>query len=236
MLPKDFNRKEIEEHIKLRSTNIISRNYQDVLLNEMNALANYSLTSLGVEYNFVYIEPVDNEIIPVAGALGVCIDNNWLINKKMSFGKILVNLSVMSQLNSSERLFIISHECAHIFHNHLIATMLVNIPSLSLKILDLISTNPYNKVLLSSLKSMMSIMNRFNVKNNIDSIKNQELEADMTALEITQDFSAAKSCLLKLCNNDPNSLSHYFEFESENESEKIPVMTVNQRIQSWYEY
>jgi Zn-dependent protease with chaperone function len=77
---------------------------------------------------------------------------------------------------------------------------------------------------------MMGTMNRFNIKNNINSIRNQELESDLTALEITRDPNPAKSCLLKLCHNDPNSLSHYFEFESE----KIPAMTVNQRIQSWY--
>ncbi len=59
-------------------------------------------------------------------------------------------------------------------------------------------------------------------------IKNQEIEAGKDAINLTSK-EVAKSCILKLCNNDPNSISHYFDiFDTVK-----PVMTANERIICW---
>lgn len=198
-------------------------NQRNALINDLNQLVNYSLSSFGVEPNFVLIIPADASLTPVAGALGITF------NEKVSVGAIFVNLDLLVHLTQSERFFTIAHECAHIFNNHLVSTILVSIPTISMKLLDLFSMDPSKKVLVNFLKNAAGTMNWVNINNYANTIRDQEITADCAALKITGDFVAARSCLLKLCNNDLNSISHYFEFEGIPK----PIMTVEQRMRYW---
>lgn len=136
-----FGRNDDNGNIKNAQLTILSSN-QYSLLNEMNYVANECLNLLGIIANFITVMPTDRNITPVAGTLGICIEKNWFFDTKTAYGIIFVNLDIMAHLDHAERVFVISHECAHIFHNHLIATIKVNMPNLSLKVLDLFAINP----------------------------------------------------------------------------------------------
>lgn len=207
----------------------LNRSNQSLLFNDIYRYAAYCFASLGVRNIFIQIERADNDLIPVAGALGGCFHDPWYNTGRTTLCKIYINLNIMAQLNDSEICFVIAHECSHIYLNHSIATFLGNLPTSFSKLLDTLTIPAANRAYVDFLKIAISLSNVLNLHNNMDLIKKQELEADRMAISITNDINGAKSCLLKICNGDHNCISHFFEVGSK----RFPIMTVEQRIKSW---
>ena len=86
----------------------------------MQDLANHFLYTFGAKTVLVYVRFTHKT---VAAALGVKINEGILgFEPPAAGGIIYVNDKVLNKgFSDSEISFILAHECAHIFHNHVIA-------------------------------------------------------------------------------------------------------------------
>lgn len=105
-------------------------------------------------------------------------------------------------------------------------------PSIYSNIVSILENNPSYKIFFDLLRIALTLITGNGLPIEAKVVMGQELEADKDAIRLTANKEIAKSCLLKLCNNDPNSISHYFELFGEFK----PIMSMNQRISRWEEF
>ena len=143
-------------------------------------------------------------------------------------GTIYVNLNELAQFNETELLFILGHECIHIYNNHIWARTGWTILEEFFNGLDTKKIGT-----LDVIKTLYSLINDL-VSNNFltpreSTIRDQEYEADELSVKLIigqNNLQIAINCLHKLVNHNLNISSHEWKLFST----PIPIMTMGQRI------
>ena len=143
-------------------------------------------------------------------------------------GTIYVNLNELTQFNETELLFILGHECIHIYNNHIWARTGWTILEEFFNGLDTKKIGT-----LDVIKTLYSLINGL-VRNNFltpreATIRDQEYEADELSVKLIigqNNLQTAINCLNKLVNHNLNISSHEWKLFST----PIPIMSMGQRI------
>jgi Zn-dependent protease with chaperone function len=188
-------------------------------LTSLQQIAYDILARLGVGNILVAVVPVEYNTI--AAAAGVTFNLKPLVDGINAVGLIHVQKKYLRHFSEGEWKFIIAHECAHIFHNHMVDTLFW-------KLIEGIVKGPKNEhaALVDLAKIIVTLFSSERIPPDAITLRNNEYTADATALTITKDINAAKSCLVRLSNNDPNSASHLFDIAGQ----RFPIMTLGTRI------
>jgi len=155
---------------------------------------------------------------------------------KVPVGQILVSDSLIRKLSENELKFVLAHEVVHIDQSHLPVKILLELPKKIIDELGKISPLAFH---FSILWDIIKLVFRFfgGLPPEAAITKQQELQADIWAIYLTRDKTAAINCLKKLVNNDLDEPSHLWEVFNV----KLPIMTMRERIDlilktlSWYE-
>lgn len=117
--------------------------------------------------------------------------------------------------------FILAHELAHLFNNHLIGTLFWYL----VEQLD-IGSNNQNYYYVQLAKIIFTVTSPDFVPPNVLLLRNREYDADAFAVRyITHDLSIASSCLRKLSGGNLNGPSHKWELIGH----PLPAMTLQHR-------
>ena len=143
-------------------------------------------------------------------------------------GTIYVNLNELTQFNETELLFILGHECIHIYNNHIWARTGWTILEEFFNGLDTkkIGTLDVIKTLYSLINCLVS--NNFLTPREA-TLRDQEYEADELSVKLIigqNNLQTAINCLNKLVNHNLNISSHEWKLFST----PIPIMSMGQRI------
>lgn len=190
-------------------------------LPQMHEFAKQTLYNMGAQTVLVTLEPTYQTI---AATVGIKIENIPAIlglNSPGAAGIIYVNEKILKKFTNSEIQFIIAHECAHIFHNHAIASMFWNLLEDAVK-----GDNNEHFDSVEIIKLLLALSSQSKLPPNAETLRNQEYEADRVAVNITGDLMSALSCLTKLAGNNMNSPSHTWELFNNT----VPAMTMGERI------
>ncbi len=141
------------------------------------------------------------------------------------FGKIKISQKLLEFLNYEEIEFVLAHESAHIFLNHMVGTGSFVVAR---ALAEDAARNDSNLkgllVLWDNLKLLSFTAGKLPPLASLT--KDQELDADAWAVFVTRNKKAARSALLKLSGNDLSSASHTWEVLEM----KIPVMSMRERL------
>lgn len=175
---------------------------------------------LGAAGSAITVEVTADEAV-WATAQGVTFPNG------VPVGKIVVSTRLLRLLTDAELEFVLAHELAHIWRNHLLATASFVVVRAILE--DEAKRDP-------SLRGLLLLWDIFKVglfangelPPDAASLKANEEEADLWAVSLTRNRDAAHSALKKLVGGDLSAPSHTWEvFKTE-----VPAMTVRQRLAS----
>jgi threonyl-tRNA synthetase len=166
---------------------------------------------------------INNCNTSIASIIGLNLNDFGLY----SYVNLNLNFNKIQEYDDDELLFILSHECAHIYYNH----VLQNIFWFGLENL-IRGKNNENGVYVDFIKLGTAFLNSyiFNefVPINKAHVKSMELEADEFAVKcITMDVNSAIRCLKNLCNYDLQRESHVWETSQFS----FPIMTMGERIE-----
>jgi len=122
--------------------------------------------------------------------------------------------------------FVLAHEVVHIDQSHLPITILLKLPK---EIIDELGKEYPAALGLSILWDLVKLWIRLqgSLPPEAAITKQQELQADIWAIFLTGNKTAAITCLKKLVNNNLDAYSHLWEVFDV----KLPVMTMRERIQ-----
>jgi len=172
-----------------------------------------------LEIQLVGVEVViDRSGTILANSLGLSGPQIGPLLPSFAIGKITLGESLCRLLNPAELDFVLAHETVHIVGNHVV-------PSGGLRVLKQIvkRTNPPLANLLDGAEIFLSLMG---ISVEASLVKEQEIEADVSAICLTGDRASAFSCLSKLVNGDMTRPSHVWEALGV----ELPVMTMGERI------
>ncbi len=196
-------------------------------INEMQNLICEIFATLGVQTNFVFVQPTTSKSI--AGAIG--LKSNTGLVEFLGFkpptvaGIIEVNDGYLDKrkFTDSEIRFVLAHECSHIYNNHIIATTFWFLLEKYLK-----GEQNENYFVIEAAKALLAIRSKSGLPPNAETLREQEYEEDKIAvLSFTHDLDSAISCLTKLVDGNLDLLSHLWELFGEVK----PAMTMRERIE-----
>lgn len=184
---------------------------------KLQNFANAFFFKLGNSRIQVSVQITDESKI-IAGARGLKLFN-------IPVGQIWVSKSFLQNLPEDEAKFVIAHEVVHIDQNHLPATVLLKLPK---AIIDELGKVDVRALGLSLLWDFIKLWIRFQggLPPEAAITKQQELQADVWAIFLTGNKTAAINCLKGLVNNNLDSPSHLWEIFDV----KLPIMTMRERI------
>lgn len=147
------------------------------------------------------------------------------VNLLIPFGKIRLSRQLHNLLSNAEIEFVLAHEVAHIYLNHLIGIGSFVLTRALVE--DAARDNPKFKWLLPAWDSLkLLIFNGGNLPPFAALTKTQELDADACAVFLTGSKAAARSTLFKLACNNTSLASHTWEvFDT-----TLPVITIEERL------
>lgn len=192
-------------------------------LGEMQNEVNNFFKMLGVDH--VSVDVCDDKNTR-ARASGVWINRILLprilgLHINVAFGRVFVNLDYFNEtLLREEQRFVLAHEVSHIYYNHVAASLPLKLFNAFLKTLA-----AEWAIAVDGLKLLLYARGIPPPISNLT--KEQELGADIQAICLTMNETAAKSCLTKLVNDNLDKRSHSWEALGL----KIPVMTMRERIE-----
>ena len=141
------------------------------------------------------------------------------------FGKIQISRKLLDLLTDDEVEFVLAHEVAHIYLNHLLGTGSFVVARALAE--DAARSDPEMKVLLAGWDLVkILIFKGGNLPPDAALTKEQELAADAWAVFLTGNKVAARTALLKLVGNTPDAPSHTWEVFDV----PLPVMTIRERL------
>jgi len=189
-------------------------------IQQMQNEASQILYNMGAQNVFVYLIPSKKTI---AGTIGLTLQQSILgFNPPSVGGVIYVNDGFLSKnFTDNEIRFILAHECAHIFNNHVIVSTFWNYLESIAK-----GENNENYEAVEFIKLILTFGSKSKLPPNAETLRNQEYEADRIAVKFTGDLNSAISCLMKLSGNNMNSASHTWELFGT----VVPAMTMGERI------
>jgi Zn-dependent protease with chaperone function len=184
---------------------------------KLQSVANEFFSKLGNSRMQVSIQIINGHKM-FAGARGLKLFN-------IPLGQIFISRSLLEKLSEDEVNFVIAHEVVHIDQNHLPATILLKLPK---DIIDALGKVDLRALGLSLLWDFVKLWIRFQggLPPEAAITKQQELQADVWAIFLTGNKTAAINCLKKLVNNNLESPSHLWEVFDV----KLPIMTMRERI------
>lgn len=188
----------------------------------MQSVVNQIFAALGAQRQIVVVQPTKSTI---AGATGLRADVNlpfFDLQGTVVAGIIHVNDSYLKNFTDEEVRFILAHECAHIFNNHAITTVLWKIIEQATK-----GEKNENYLAVEIIKILLALNSPDSLPPNAKTLKEQEYEADAIAVQVTGDLQSAISCLSKLAGNDMSRPSHTWELFGMH----LPAMTLRARIE-----
>jgi hypothetical protein len=155
----------------------------------------------------------------IAGTIGCQVNFG---ESSYHVGVILVNVDYCNaNLTDRDMRFVLAHECSHIFKSHYISMLFWNLLEKYLK-----GERNENYELIEWIKLGYRLLSRDRLPPNAVSLRDQEYEADESAVNLTQDLNGAIDCLKKLVGYDLSKQSHGWElFDS-----IVPAMTMGERI------
>ncbi len=165
---------------------------------------------------------INNCNMSIASVIGLNLNDFGLysnVNLNLDFNRI-------QKYDEYELLFILAHECAHVYYNHI----LQNIFWFGLENL-MRGKNNENGIYVDFFKYGTAFLNKFFfnefVPINKTHVKNMELDADEFAVKhITGDVNSAIRCLKHLCDGHLQRESHTWEISQFS----FPIMTMDERI------
>jgi len=185
---------------------------------ELQNIVNEFFFKLGNSSTRVSVE-ITNDPKIIAGARGLKLFN-------IPIGQIYVSKALLKKLSMDELKFVLAHEVVHIDQSHLPVTILFKLPK---EIIDELGKEEPVALGLSIIWDLVKLWIHFQggLPPKAAITKQQELQADIWAIFLTGNKTAAITCLKKLVNNDLNAPSHLWEVFDV----KLPVMTMRERIQ-----
>ena len=186
---------------------------------ELQNIINEFFSKLGNRNTLVSVEIIRDPKI-IAGARGLKLK---LFN--FPFGQIYVSKFLLRTLSKDELKFVLAHEVVHIDQSHLPITILLK---LSKEIIDELGKVFPVALGLSVLWDFVKLFIRLqgSLPPEAAISKQQELQADIWAIFLTGNKTAAITCLKKLVNNKLDAPSHLWEVFDV----KLPIMTMRERI------
>ena len=193
-----------------------------MIISPFQSLVDEILIKLGAKASLVFVQSTTQT---VASALGLKLDISVpLVDLRPPavVGLVYVNDKYLNNgFTDSEIQFILAHECAHIFNNHLISRLFWNVLE---KVAKGEKNENYDMVEL--IKALLALTSTQHLPPNAITLRNQEYEADEIAVRLTGDLESAMSCLKKLVGNNMDNPSHAWElFDT-----AVPAMNMGQRI------
>jgi len=190
-----------------------------ILEKRLQMIVNEFFFKLGNNRVLVSVEKTaDTKII--AGARGMKLLNNPI-------GKIYVNGANVDarKLSDDELRFVLAHEVVHIDQNHLPIAILFELPE------ELLDAWGKNHPVASAASRLWDLINLWRYKQgNLPPkaviTKQQELQADVWAVFLSNNKTSAITCLKKLVNGDLSQFSHTWEALDI----ELPIMTMCERI------
>jgi hypothetical protein len=141
----------------------------------------------------------------IAAAAGITVSlPTW--NNVTAIGIIHIKPDYLTFFSDKEWQFIIAHECSHIFYNHSVSTLLWSVLEAFLK-----GQRKENEAIVELVKALFIIFTPERLPPNAVTLRDNEYMADESALRITNDIRSARSCLMKICNGNLDSGSHFFD-------------------------
>jgi len=175
---------------------------------DLQTMGENALTKMGISGRNLLILPIQTNLTPVACALGFRLDIQpsvvWIV------GSILINKQTLELFTEEEWNFIIHHECAHIVRNDSIASLIVNIPELYAKFVEVVDKNQLPKLIIDLFKTW-SIVANGQQPVNAQLLRSQELRADELAVRTMGNKRTAIEFFSRMSNGDLNGSSHVFE-------------------------
>lgn len=191
-------------------------------INQMQGVANQIFATLGAQRQLVVVQPTK---LTIAGAVGIHADLNiplFQLQGAVVVGIVYVNEKYLKAFTDAEIRFILAHECAHIFNNHSITSVLWKIIEQAAK-----GERNENYLAVEIIKILLALNSPDSLPPNAKTLKEQEYEADAIAVQVTGDLQSAISCLSKLVGNDMSRPSHTWELFGMH----LPAMTLGTRIE-----
>lgn len=192
---------------------------------ELKGIVDKFLLRLGIKTSLVLVKITDDSYIHVAGARGLVL-KDFPILGNTAIGEIFFNTKWLDRLTQSELEYVISHEVAHIYFNHIFTTATVQF--IKTKINELAKDSDIVKlvwILKQSLDLWIFLMQR-QIPFEVTLHKEQEIAADALAIHLTHNKAAATSFFKRYVNNDLTKPSHIWETLGI----QLPVMTLQERI------
>ena len=189
----------------------------------LQSIAEEAMKKMGVTGQFLAVLPVEDSITQVASALGVKVDIQpgivWAV------GIIFINKQKLDLVSTEEWNFVMHHECAHIFRNDSIASLIFNIPELYAKYVEIVDKNNLPKLIIDLVKSWDILVNQ-KKPMNAQLLRMQELEADKLAVKTMRNKKIAIQFFTRISNGNMNGSSHDFELFYQ----PYPALTWGERI------
>jgi len=190
-------------------------------LQEMQNEVDRFFNSLNVDTLGVVVCDDQREIATALGlyARGTVPILNLPVNA--AFGFVYLDVNYLNrELTSEQQRFILAHEVSHIYLNHVI-------PKAIAKLFDELLKR-YDRDLHTVLDIVRLFLYLLGVPPPLVALtKDQELAADIMAISLTGNESAAKDCLTRLVGGDLDRRSHKWEALGV----QMPVMTMRERLQ-----
>lgn len=143
------------------------------------------------------------------------------------FGKIVISRALHDLLTPDELAFVLAHEVAHIYRDHVIVTASYH---LTRSVLDSVASD--DKVVRGLLLAWdllkLAAVGRGTLPPAANTLRANELEADAWALFLTKNKAAAKGCLLRLAGDNLDAPSHTWEVFKQ----QMPALSVRDRLKN----
>jgi Zn-dependent protease with chaperone function len=188
----------------------------------MQFIVNQMITNLGKKDYFITVIPT---YYPIARASGLSGEEHNLL----TFGTIYIHEPSMLSYTDEEVTFILAHELSHIIGNHSINKIMWNvIEQLSVLGISVFSKTSYDtsKTIVEIVRLMITLLSPNLLSPDATQLRDDEYNADYSAVQITKDPNSAFTCLQKLSGGNLAKPSHTWElFDVE-----VPAMSFNERI------
>lgn len=195
----------------------ITRRTVSVMSKQLQSRVNEFFSLLGVQKHGVKVITVQDSSL-IASARGISLWN-------YPVGQIILNSGMISLLSREELDFILAHEAIHIFYNHLPLEILTALPQSFLDALAEVGGDAmWLKLTVDFIKVVVKLLGGLPPEAALT--KNHELQADVLAICLTGNRTAAVEAMNKLVDYDLNKPSHLWEVLGV----KLPVMTMKERL------
>jgi len=197
---------------------------------QLKSIVDNFLFRLRIKTSLVSVKITDNSNIPVGGATGLTLWGLPILGNT-AIGEIFFNREWLNKLSQSEIGYILSHEVAHIYYNHVFTTATIQLVKRMINELANEKSDVGNLVkglsILRNLIDLWIFQMHKQLPFEVALSKDQEIAADALSIKyLTKNKATAIGFLIKYVNGDLTQPSHIWEALEI----RLPIMTVQERI------